>query len=582
MVGRISRLFIQDLLHNINIVDLINTRIQLKKKGNNYHACCPFHNEKNPSFIVNQDKQFYYCFGCGAHGNAIDFLMKYEMLDFIKSIEELANITGLKIPFEAGIESHKTTIHKRQLIYKLMNDLSEFYTQALYQSNNKYAHQYLVKRGLNQEIIERFSIGYAPPGWDNILKKFGLNLNIRKALDAAGMLINNDQGQIYDRFRDRLIFPIRDKSGRIIAFGGRSLNKNIIPKYINSPDTDIFHKGRHLFGLYEAYKHCSIFNSILVVEGYMDVITLAQYGITYALASLGTATTLEHIQLMFRMTDTIICCYDGDNAGRKAAWRTLNKALPFLYDGKQLKFMFLPNDEDPDTLIRKEGSTIFQQRIEKSQSLSSFLFDMLIPQVDLSTPDGRTKLSALSLPLIEQIPGMTLRLYLRQFLGQKIGILDDQKLDKLLPKQINEKKKYHNFQIKRTNMRMLIGLLVQNPFLASEVNTLNSFKEYKLPGLALFIEIVETCLAQPGLTTGQLLELYRDNKYIKQLENLATWNHMIIKEMVHKTFLDTLSSIYDSMLEQRQEKLIALDRIKGLSANQRQELWILNQTLAKK
>lgn len=581
MAGRIPRVFINDLLARTDIVDLVDARVKLKKQGKNYHACCPFHNEKTPSFTVNADKQFYHCFGCGAHGNAIDFLMNYDRLEFVESVEELATMAGLEIPYEAGTGPSQIERHQRQNLYQLMDSLSTFYQQALRQSSSQSAQQYLMQRGLSQEIIDHFAIGYAPPGWDNALKRFGRDLASRTALNDAGMLVNNDNGRTYDRFRDRVMFPIRDRRGRVIAFGGRILGDGT-PKYLNSPETDIFHKGRQLFGLYEAQQRHPELAKLLVVEGYMDVVALAQFGIDYAVASLGTSTTSEHIQLMFRTTDTVVCCYDGDNAGREAAWRALETALPFLSDGRQLKFMFLPDGEDPDTLVRKEGTAAFEQRIEQAQPLSAFLFDTLMPQVDLSTPDGRTKLSALALPLIGQIPGETLRLYLRQFLGQKLGILDDSQLDKLLPRQAESANSYQQPQLKRTTMRILIGLLVQNPSLAAEVPTLEGLREHQLPGLPLFIELVETCLAQPGLTTGQLIELYRDNKYAQQLETLATWNHMVIEDMVHQTFVDTLGSLYDSMLEQRQEELIALDRTQGLNADQRRELWALNQALAKK
>ncbi|MDN5449288.1 MAG: DNA primase [Enterobacterales bacterium] len=581
MAGRIPRVFINDLLARTDIVDLVDARVKLKKQGKNYHACCPFHNEKTPSFTVNADKQFYHCFGCGAHGNAIDFLMNYDRLEFVESVEELATMAGLEIPYEAGTGPSQIERHQRQNLYQLMDSLSAFYQQALRQPSSQSAQQYLMQRGLSQEIIDHFAIGYAPPGWDNALKRFGRDLASRTALNDAGMLVNNDNGRTYDRFRDRVMFPIRDRRGRVIAFGGRILGDGT-PKYLNSPETDIFHKGRQLFGLYEAQQRHPELAKLLVVEGYMDVVALAQFGIDYAVASLGTSTTSEHIQLMFRTTDTVVCCYDGDNAGREAAWRALETALPFLSDGRQLKFMFLPDGEDPDTLVRKEGTAAFEQRIEQAQPLSAFLFDTLMPQVDLSTPDGRTKLSALALPLIGQIPGETLRLYLRQFLGQKLGILDDSQLDKLLPRQAESANSYQQPQLKRTTMRILIGLLVQNPSLAAEVPTLEGLREHQLPGLPLFIELVETCLAQPGLTTGQLIELYRDNKYAQQLETLATWNHMVIEDMVHQTFVDTLGSLYDSMLEQRQEELIALDRTQGLNADQRRELWALNQALAKK
>ncbi|MBW7982694.1 DNA primase [Enterobacillus tribolii] len=581
MAGRIPRVFINDLLARIDIVDLIDARVKLKKQGKNYHACCPFHNEKTPSFTVNGDKQFYHCFGCGAHGNAIDFLMNFDRLEFVESIEELSAMAGLEIPYEQGSGPSQIERHQRQSLYQLMGELSQFYQQALRQPGSQKARQYLERRGLSQDVTDHFAIGYAPEGWDNALRRFGANPAGRTALNDAGMLVTNDNGRTYDRFRDRVMFPIRDKRGRVIAFGGRVLGDGT-PKYLNSPETEIFHKGRQLFGLYEAQQKHAQLERLLVVEGYMDVVALAQFDIDYAVASLGTSTTAEHIQLMFRATDNVICCYDGDNAGREAAWRALETALPYLTDGRQLRFMFLPDGEDPDTLVRKEGREAFEQRVEQAQPLSAFLFDTLMPRVDLSTPDGRTKLSALSLPLINQVPGETLRLYLRQSLGQKLGILDDSQLEKLMPAQAESGNSYQAPQLKRTTMRILIGLLVQNPQLASEVPALEALREHSLPGLPLFIELVEVCLAHPGLTTGQLLERYRDNKYAQQLETLAMWNHMVVEDMVQPTFVDTLASLYDSILEQRLEQLIARARTHGLSPEEREEVRSLNEALAKK
>ena len=338
------------------------------------------------------------------------------------------------------------------------------------------------------------------------------------------------------------MFPIRDKRGRVIAFGGRVLGDGM-PKYLNSPETEVFHKGRQLYGLYEAQQNHPTLQRLLVVEGYMDVVALAQFGIDYAVASLGTSTTAEHIQL---------------------------------------RFMFLPDGEDPDTLVRKEGKEAFEQRMEQAQPLSTFLFESLLPQVDLSSPDGRAKLSTLALPLITQVPGETLRLYLRQELGNKLGLLDDSQLDKLMPKQAENANPYQAPQLKRTTMRILIGLLVQNPQLATLIPSLEGLEQTKQAGLPLFVELVQTCLAQPGLTTGQLLELYRDNKFSQQLETLATWNHMIVEDMVEQTFLDTLASLYDSVLEQRLETLIAQARTRGLSPEEREEVRSLNQVLAKK
>ncbi|WP_380180066.1 DNA primase [Kalamiella sp. sgz302252] len=580
MAGRIPRVFINDLLARTDIVDLIDARVKLKKQGKNYHACCPFHNEKTPSFTVNGEKQFYHCFGCGAHGNAIDFLMNYDRLEFVESIEELATLYGLEVPYESGTGPSQLERHQRQSLYQLMNGLNEFYQQSLSQNQAAGARDYLAKRGLSDEVIRHFSIGFAPAGWDNALKRFGRSQEDRQSLIDAGMLVTNDQGRSYDRFRERIMFPIHDKRGRVIGFGGRVLG-DAMPKYLNSPETDIFHKGRQLYGLYEAQKKHPEPAKLLVVEGYMDVVALAQFGIDYAVASLGTSTTPEHIQLLFRTTDTVICCYDGDRAGREAAWRALETALPYMNDGRQLRFMFLPDGEDPDTLVRKEGKEAFEARMEQAMPLSAFLFDTLLPQVDLRSPDGRAQLSTLALPLISQVPGETLRIYLRQELGNKLGILDDSQLEKLLPKQAEGAKPPQQPQLKRTTMRILIGLLIQNPELATIVPSLEGLNNSELPGFPLFVELVSTCVAHPGLTTGQLLELYRGTKFSQSLETLATWNHMIVEDEVETMFKDSLASMYDAALERRLEELIARDRTHGLSAEERREFWTLSQALKK-
>lgn len=581
MAGRIPRVFINDLLARTDIVDLIDARVKLKKQGKNYHACCPFHNEKTPSFTVNGEKQFYHCFGCGAHGNALDFLMNYDKLEFVESVEELAAMHNLEVPFEAGSGPSLIERHQRQNLYQLMDGLNAFYQQSLTQPAAEPARQYLANRGMSDGIITRFAIGYAPPGWDNVLKRFGGNSENRKSLIDAGMLVTNDQGRSYDRFRERVMFPIRDKRGRVIGFGGRVLG-NDTPKYLNSPETDIFHKGRQLYGLYEAQQDNDEPQRLLVVEGYMDVVALSQYGINYAVASLGTSTTADHIQLLFRVTKNVICCYDGDRAGRDAAWRALETALPYMSDGRQLRFMFLPDGEDPDTLVRKEGKEAFEARMEQAQPLSMFLFNSLLPQADLTTPDGKTQLAALALPLISQVPGETLRIQLRQILGNKIGIFDDAQLDRLMPKQAENATPRPAPQLKRTTMRILIGLLIQNPELAPQVPSLSGLDGSRLPGLGLFAELVNTCLSQPGLTTGQLLELYRGTKEAATLEKLSMWDDIADKDIAEKTFTDALNHMFDSMLERRQEELIARDRTHGLSNEERRELWQLNQELAKK
>ncbi|MFB4362557.1 DNA primase [Pantoea stewartii] len=581
MAGRIPRVFINDLLARTDIVELIDARVKLKKQGKNYHACCPFHNEKTPSFTVNGEKQFYHCFGCGAHGNAIDFLMNYDRLEFVESIEELATSHGLDVPYEAGNGPSPMERHQRQSLYQLMDNLNGFYQQSLQQSSAQSARDYLQHRGLSADIINHFAIGYAPAGWDNVLKRFGKQPEDRESLMEAGMLVSNDKGRVYDRFRERVMFPIRDKRGRVIGFGGRVLG-NDTPKYLNSPETPVFHKGRQLYGLYEALKNHPEPKRLLVVEGYMDVVALAQYGVDYAVASLGTSTTAEHIQLLFRSTDNVICCYDGDRAGREAAWRALETALPYMNDGRQLRFMFLPDGEDPDTLVRKEGKVAFEARMEQAMPLSSFLFDSLLPQVDLSSRDGKARLSTLALPLITQIPGETLRIYLRQELGNKLGILDDAQLEKLMPKQAQGASAPVAPPLKRTTMRVLVALLIQNPQLASLVPALDGLAESKIAGLPLFIELVKRCNENPGLTTGQLLELYRGTNFSQTLETLAVWNHMIVDEESEAVFQDSLASIYDAALEERLEFLIARERTHGLSTDERRELWTLSQAFAKK
>ncbi|PPI87825.1 DNA primase [Candidatus Pantoea edessiphila] len=581
MTEKISREFIINLLAKTDIVNLINIRMNLKKQGNNFYAYCPFHKETNPSFTVSAEKQFYHCFGCGNHGNAIDFLMKYEHLEFVSAIEELANFNNVEIIFENHQFSNQKIRFYRKKLYILMSDIYSFYKTELNKSNTKYALNYLNNRGLNSEVINRFGIGYSPIGWNNILRKFGTTSTKRELLVKTGMLVNDKNGQLYDRFRGRIMFPIRNKTGYIIGFGGRSI-KNQTPKYLNSPETTLFHKRRQLYGLYEALKYNPKPNYLLIVEGYMDVITLSQYNINYSIALLGTAITNEHIQQLFYNTTNIIFCYDGDETGRKAAWKTLKTALPYMYDGYQLSFVFLPCSEDPDTLIRKEGKDIFEKRIQTSTPFSSFLFNILLTKVDLSSYDSKTKLSALALPLISQIPGTTLRIYMRQQLGMKLGILDDNQIEKLMPKAIKSHVTLNLPSIKFTTMKILLALLIQNPKLAILVPSFTDFPEQKIAGLSMFIELVKQCNKKSILHTAQLLELYRETNFITKLETLALWNHMIVNEQIKTVFQDSLSKIRDNLREQKLESLITRDRIQKLNSEERNQFWMLSKIFAKK
>lgn len=361
MAGQIPRHFIDDLLARTDIVELIDHRVPLKKAGKNYQACCPFHNEKSPSFTVSSDKQFYHCFGCGAHGNAISFMMAYEQLEFVEAIEELAKQHHLEIPREQG--SGKPYPQAQADDYSQMQKAADLYQQQLKQQ--AHAAAYLQKRGISEATATKYGIGYAPDSWDFVLKQLGASRSARDQLFEIKLINRNDQGREYDFFRDRLMFPIRDKRGRVIGFGGRVIGEGT-PKYLNSPETRLFHKGRELYGLYEARQSQDRLNRVLIVEGYMDVVGLAEQGISFAVACLGTATTPDHMHTLFRLTSTVTCCYDGDRAGRDAAWRALQSALPHLKDGVELNFVFLPDGEDPDSLVQKEGKEAFLHRLEQA------------------------------------------------------------------------------------------------------------------------------------------------------------------------------------------------------------------------
>ena len=408
MAGLIAQGFIDDLLNRTDIVEVVGSRVQLKKSGKNYTACCPFHQEKTPSFSVNHEKQFYYCFGCGAGGNALGFIMDHDHLDFPEAVEELAKRAGVEVERE---DSSSSTPHKpRQPVdsplYALLTAASDYYRGALKSHPQRHAAvNYLKNRGVSGVIARDFALGFAPPGWDNLSKHLGGDTLQEKAMIDAGLLAENeDTKRRYDRFRDRIIFPIHDSRGRIIGFGGRVLGDDK-PKYLNSPETAVFHKGQELYGLYEARKHNRQLNEIIVVEGYMDVIALAQQGLRNAVATLGTATSAEHIKRLFRVVPNILFCFDGDNAGRKAAWRALEATLGNLKDGQQARFLFVPDGEDPDSLIRSEGLEAFQARIaQQSVALTEYFFTHLAEEVNLDSLEGKAHMATLASPLIEQIP----------------------------------------------------------------------------------------------------------------------------------------------------------------------------------
>ncbi len=397
MSGRIPREFIDNLLLRVDIVDLIDSFVPLKKSGNSFVARCPFHSEKSPSFSVSRKKQFYHCFGCGAGGNAISFLMAFSHLDFVEAVEDLATYVGVDVPRKVSGFQQKQDF---TALYSILEQVAVFYVEQL-RSNSPAALtavHYLKQRGLSGDIAKQYSLGYAPDEWDATASRFD-----NDRLVEAGVLVRNEAGRCYDRFRGRLIFPIRDKRKRIIGFGGRVLDDSL-PKYLNSPETPVFSKAHELYGLYELLEKNAKPKRILIVEGYMDVLALAQYGVGYSVAALGTATSKMHLDLLFRFTAELVFCFDGDEAGKKAAWRAVKEAFPCLKDGRQIRVMLLPLEEDPDSMIREIGLQAFEQKIEQAKVLSDYFFDYLASQADLNTAEGRAVFLAEAKPFLEKIP----------------------------------------------------------------------------------------------------------------------------------------------------------------------------------
>lgn len=578
MAGRISRSFIDHLLTRVDIVELIDARVKLKKQGRNFSACCPFHNEKSPSFSVSREKQFYHCFGCGVSGNAVSFLMEHDNLDFVETIEELANLTGLTIEYDENAASgsasktENRSAHKRDL-YTLLSQISNFYQAQLRTAKGKVAVEYLKNRGLNGAIAKRFAIGFISDEWDQVLRQFGSDEAARQALMDTGMLSQNEQGRRYDRFRGRIMFPIRDKSGRVLGFGGRVLS-NQTPKYLNSPQTSIYHKGRELYGLYEVLQQHRDPEKILVVEGYMDVVALAQFDIDYAVAALGTSTTAEQVQHLFRQTSNVICCYDGDRAGKEAAWRAMEQALPHLCDGRQLKFVFLPDGEDPDTIVRKEGRAAFEARLTQALSLNEFLFSTLSKQVDLTSFAGKTKFVSLTMPLIEKMPHGALREHVEHELSERIGFRYAHEIKKLVT-QTPTQSAPQNISIKQTPMRTALALLLQHPQFAEHLPPL---AHLPIDNMALFNRIIELWHKNPQITTGQLLECWRGTPSENIIIKLASWDLHLTEETAFNVFLDALDKILARSIQQQIDNLQQKDRNGGLNSNERSQLWRLLQS----
>lgn len=572
MAGRIPQTFIDDLLNRADIVDLIDARVHLKKAGKNYQACCPFHNEKSPSFTVSPEKQFYHCFGCGAHGNSISFLMEYDGLNFPDAVQELANQLGMEIPTDA-LPTPSTPQSANQ--YALMEQALRFFQQQLKTAPT--AIDYLKKRGLTGEIAKEFSIGYAPAGWHGLRQLLAKNKELEGQLIELGMLIRNEDGKSYDRFRDRVMFPIRDRMGRVIGFGGRVLGDGT-PKYLNSPETPIFHKGKELFGLYQVKQRYRTPARILIVEGYMDVVALAQFGVDYAVASLGTSTTTDHMRLLFRTTPEVICCYDGDNAGREAAWRALENALPGLQDGKNLRFIFLPSEHDPDTYIRAEGKEAFEQLLDHAESYADFMFDRLTRDLNLSGEAGQNELANKAVALIRQVPegfnreSLITKLSTHLHWGENEKRLRDlfrrQELEQAQTTQPLKKEK----KIKLTLIRRAIALVVQHPEQAALLPPLpDVLKSLSEPGIEILLALLDQLHDRP-MTTGQLLEHWRDTPAGAGLAKLAVLEEVAIGNNIQEELEDVCDRLLDLYLQQRMNVL--QNRV-AMTPEEKQELLYL-------
>jgi len=571
MAGRIPQNFIDDLVTRADIVEVVNARVPLKKKGKEYTACCPFHNEKTPSFTVSDSKQFYHCFGCGAHGTAIGFIMEYENLDFVDAIEALAAEYNLDVPRESSHFNHSENKDAKQPLYDILEKSSELFKQQLKKTDRAIA--YLQQRGLSGDIAKAYQIGYAPDGWNFLTDNLGKEKSTIDTLIATGLLVNKDNGKQYDRFRDRIIFPITNRRGHVIGFGGRVIDQGE-PKYLNSPENSIFHKGQELYGLYEARKAVRNLEQLIIVEGYMDVVALAQHGVQYAIASLGTATTSEQIQRAFRTVKTLVFCYDGDNAGKKAAWRALENVLPLLRDGFEAKFLFLPEGEDPDSMIRQEGKDKFEQRLSSAIPLSEFLFERLSENLNLDSSEGKSLLTEKAKPLLSKLPESVFKDLLYQQLSSLTGLntnkLQSSSNESALP--VVTPRPRSNREVKQNATRDAISLLLQIPALATEVQIPDFFKDSEIQGLSLLHSLHKMIIETPEINSSALLERWRDNEYFPALQKMMQRDMIYENEQTLKTIInDTINNLIKKHNDLRFEYLEKKQQETGLNESEMKE-----------
>jgi DNA primase len=637
MAGLIPQGFIDDLLNRTDIVDVVSSRVQLKKTGKNFSACCPFHKEKTPSFSVSPDKQFYYCFGCGAGGNALGFIMDHDNLDFPQAVEDLAKAAGMEVPREQSVKGQKPRQPTDSPLYPLLTAAADYYRAALKSHpTRKSAVDYLKGRGLSGEIARDFGLGFAPPGWDNLHKHLSSDTLQQKAMIDAGLLIENaETGKRYDRFRDRVMFPIRDSRGRVIAFGGRVLGDDK-PKYLNSPETPVFHKGQELYGLFEARKFNRSLDEIIVVEGYMDVIALAQQGLRNAVATLGTATSEDHLKKLFRVVPNVLFCFDGDQAGRNAAWRALEAALSSLQDGRRARFLFLPEGEDPDTLVRSEGTDAFKARIaQHAQPLADYFFEQLTKEADPRSLEGKAHMATLAAPLIEKVPGANLRALMRQRLSEITG-LNPAAMSQLVQNAPQEPQPgydpgidydaipdYSDFQPhdayeaqnewapsksggqqkklekkpwdgkkwdkngKRPDFEpraartpasvepptlTALRTLLHHPELSGKVEDASHFAAEDNVYSQLLVALLEALQKNPKLRSLQLIARWHGTDQGRLLRQLAEKEWLISADNLEQQFFDTITSLSARQRERSLDQLIRKERQTGLSAEEKVQL----------
>ena len=577
MSGLIPQDFIDDLIARADIVEVVGRRVQLKKAGREFKACCPFHDEKSPSFTVSPGKGFYHCFGCGAHGTAIGFLMEFDHMSFVEAIESLAHSMGVDVPRS---ENDKPARRYDEL-FSLMDTVARHWQAALKDSSA--AVDYIRQRGIDGSTAKRFGIGYAPDGWSNVLDKFGKSPEAIERLLATGLIIRKDNGQHYDRFRDRIMFPIRDARGRIIGFGGRALGDGE-PKYLNSPETVLFHKGRELYGLYEARQALRNIEQLVVVEGYMDAVALARHGIDFAVATLGTATTSEHLNRLFRLTENVCFAFDGDRAGRAAAWRALENALPQIREGRQIRFLFLPEGEDPDSFVNTHGADEFVKLIGSSLALSDFLISELSSQVDMQTVDGRARLAELARPLINRIPAGVYRELLIESLAAEVG-LTAAKLDSMLSGNVStspggrypgntarRKRRLPSGAGQPSVVRHAITIVLNHPRAATGLDA-SRLDGISRAGADLLKALIETVQSEPNITTAGLLERWRHDEQGRHLGKLAAAEMPVDEDFDAAAELsECLNQLALAARKERIDFLIEKQRATGLSGDEKSEL----------